>query len=336
MTDEFESITFNIDGYREARLDQVIAQELHADMDFAAWLWTHSGGHLKGAVSDTYVRMNCDDANAEFPVDAHGETDVRSTLTWTTDTASELLIENKVWAGFQPRQAERYRLRADHCGGRALLVAPADYPESTSSVSLFDGAVTIEQVAAWLSSRGDRRGHWLAELLTELVKPLGREPAPDDPNTVAFTRHCVEWLARSAPHVIPAPNSLHSTGQGWLDFETPAGLIYKVVGVRGNDFATVDLYFKYLGLDDATATALHRKQPCVIADGGPATAFSPEHDSQQNLVLRFRLPKLNPADGVPTGEQLDVLHRGLTACIAAANWAIDVAMPAAAGRVAPG
>lgn len=50
MDVELDDIEFNVDSYREARLDQVIAHELHANFNIAEWLRSRSEGTARGSV----------------------------------------------------------------------------------------------------------------------------------------------------------------------------------------------------------------------------------------------------------------------------------------------
>lgn len=321
MNEDVLDVSVSVDGYREARLDHVIAEELFANDAFVAWLWGFAGESTE-ATTSVQVTMNADERDPDLPPEAHGETDVRATVRLADGSTSAFLIENKVWAPFQPKQPERYRMRADHYGGRSLLICPERYGAySPQSPAPFDGHVSIEAVASWLEEHGGRRGQWSASLLRDLVRRSVREAAPDDVPTVEFTAHCVRWFEVNAPYVVPAPRSLHTRNQGWLDFETPAPLIYKVVGVQKHDQAMVDLYVAELGLERGELIELVGEIPCSVAlDDGTEQQFVVDIDTKGNLLLRFWVDKVVPAAGVPTGRAGESVESALRACAAAAHW----------------
>ncbi|TGT35903.1 MULTISPECIES: PD-(D/E)XK nuclease family protein [unclassified Mesorhizobium] len=81
--------------------------------------------------------------------DESGETDVLAAIE-INGQKGVLLIENKIDACFQPRQAERYRertqaLESSHGMARCVLAAPKSYAASLNpSVSAFDASVSYE------------------------------------------------------------------------------------------------------------------------------------------------------------------------------------------------
>jgi hypothetical protein len=70
------------------------------------------------------VRLNVwDDGGPSCVATDGGENDIDVAVTVGSHTM-RVLIEDKVWAVFQPDQCERYRRRADSRGDTAVLVAP--------------------------------------------------------------------------------------------------------------------------------------------------------------------------------------------------------------------
>ena len=168
-----------VEGSREARLDSVIAQELHADTEFAAWLCERAGRDTKAGVDRVEVWLNRWQGDAEYPADAHGETDVYAIVHFSDGSHVPLFIEDKVTAPFQPRQAERYRWRADAVGGRTILIAPERYPVGDVVRQYFDGVVTVDMGRA----KTDWRDIPLAEPRDTLHLAI-REGVLSDPTTV--------------------------------------------------------------------------------------------------------------------------------------------------------
>ena len=114
--------------------------------------------------------------------DAWGETDVYVRL----QDGTVLLIENKLTAGFQPEQAERYRARAQYhraTGSEALtvLIAPEAYLASVPE-GAWDRTCSYSVIANCMSA-GDARGRWRQSLFREAgnrasrVKDMAGSPA---------------------------------------------------------------------------------------------------------------------------------------------------------------
>lgn len=142
-----------LNGWREARLDLLLAEELAVSPSFADHLTRQAldaAGHRApdGIPERVDVAFNVwhqvDDGNA-------GENDLDVILTWPDGTSRRVLVEDKVWAPMQPRQAERYRARAEACGGAAILVAPDGWIRGNEpAAEIFHGHHTLEALAGWL------------------------------------------------------------------------------------------------------------------------------------------------------------------------------------------
>jgi hypothetical protein len=110
-------------------------------------------------------------------VDETGETDLIASFT-SGKRHGVILIENKIDAGFQPRQPERYRERAKalvlqdvltevYC----VLVAPTNYLASNGNQSThFDAIVFYEDIASAVAADGTLRAKYRAALLPQAVE----------------------------------------------------------------------------------------------------------------------------------------------------------------------
>lgn len=310
---------------RETRLDLLLAEELSVNVPFLRWFLSRvehkPDDWPTGAPESSLLELNVWEPE---PLEHAGETDVRVTLRWTGDIERRLLIEDKVFAGFQPSQGERYRGRAEAQHGLAVLVAPAGYAVPAAAAS-FHGRVDIDDIVQFLRNSSEEhpddataraRLLWRATMLEQLMTRR-RTPAPEHPPTVAFTRFCVDWLLEHESAALPSPASCRTVNQGWLYFTQPSGLMYKASGWGHPKQATVDLYLKYLGYfgDHTQAEADLRKLPAL--DG-----FRLDADTQDNLVLRFDCAVVPPAEGLPPegSERRARVVEALEACDRAAVW----------------
>lgn len=110
-------------------------------------------------------------------VDQTGETDLFAMF--SSDTRQGvLLIENKIDAGFQPRQPERYRERATSLAAEAgvdwvfcILVAPRRYVrDGLEGINQFDAIVAYEDVASAVAKEGTPRSRHRAAMLLQTVE----------------------------------------------------------------------------------------------------------------------------------------------------------------------
>jgi hypothetical protein len=273
------------------------------------------------------ARINHWEDGPGLPAEVHGETDIELVLRWHSGEELVVLIEDKVWALFQDRQAERYRARADARIGVAVLVAPSSYlANHANEVEIFDGAVGVEEILAHMRDYPPaadpvtvRRARWRAGLLEELIRSRARLPVVSDPGTVAFTAFCADWLAKHAPAAVPSRSSCHTAGQGWLWFESPRGLGYKASGWAKKPRAAVDLY---VGDHGFVGTA--EELELLISKEGRPDGFVVAADTARppNVVLRFECARVLPSEGEPargSRREREVVE-ALQACAAATGW----------------
>src|SRR5690606_17688195 len=138
-----------------------------------------------------------------------GESDVELFVRLRDGRTAAVLIENKVDAGLQPAQQERYGLRgADYiaCGKceifRTLVVAPERYFGVDSSTKGFDARLTYEEIDRWFAGQtqmGSRVTYKRALVAAAIEKAtLGYQVIADEPMT-AFWANYRELVERHAP-----------------------------------------------------------------------------------------------------------------------------------------
>jgi hypothetical protein len=101
-----------------------------------------------------------------------------------------ILIEDKIRAGFQPRQADRYRERGEAGKGKewdkywTCLVAPSSYLKPRHG---FDAAVTLEQIREWLALAEPKRHAFKALVIDQAIEKAQRVGVQKvDPVMTAF------------------------------------------------------------------------------------------------------------------------------------------------------
>src|SRR5260370_1678836 len=90
-----------------------------------------------------------------------------------------ILIEDKIRAEFQPRQAERYRERGKHGTGKGkewdrywtCLVAAESYLEDGGNG--FDAVVRLEQIRDWMAASEPKRHEFKVHVINEAIEKAG-------------------------------------------------------------------------------------------------------------------------------------------------------------------
>jgi hypothetical protein len=224
----------------ERDVDLLLLEEFVASPKFLSWFVRRL--KLKGRTQLTSAQPSVSTMN--------GESDVELRLLLGTQRLL-ILIEDKIDAVLQPRQAARYAARATAYQRRGecdiattVIVAPLRYGADPG----FEHHVSYESIQDWFRNQpslGARKAYKLALLHTALTKPPRPRPVPD----VAATAFCTSYwtLAQEiAPDLqMPQPRE-RSKNSSWLYFKPEAlpsstEMAHKVG--RGH----VDLHFKGMG-----------------------------------------------------------------------------------------
>lgn len=181
--------------------------------------------------------------------DAMGETDLLIELEIGPETGM-ILIENKIDANFQIRQAERYRERAEkllaiRSCSRAftVLIAPKDYLLCAGPQGeMFDARLSYQQVAELMRSDGGERGTYRANLLLQAVeqaRQVYKLVAAED--VTAFWQRVYAIAASEFPALKMKAPGAKGAYSNWLTFkgDLPSGITIDWKVSRG----VVDLTF---------------------------------------------------------------------------------------------
>lgn len=175
-----------IAGVSERDIDLLLLEEFTASVDFAQW----------------FLKQIGDDSHAQYkPVGAQrsvtqsvGESDLLVALSSGSGHTKYLLIENKIAAGFQPRQAARYQERGRGYQDQGLcnwystvLVAPSAYLGDTANRRGFDAVLSYENLLSWFTEHGalGSRATYKTALLSSAISKAkyGYQPVEDAPVT---------------------------------------------------------------------------------------------------------------------------------------------------------
>ena len=323
----------------ERHLDLLLAEELVCNPEFAQFLFAAAFGGIAelpdgtaelpegrtelpeaAPASTTVTVSHLDDTG--LSVGAGGENDLLVESLWADGRRYRLLVEDKLDAILQPGQVERYLERARRHGdvdgvegAKAIVIAPDGYLVGKRADLKSIGQLSIEAIAQWFEKAAKSattelaaRLRWRAQHL--VIFDEGRRlPAPELPEMVQARNRIVDRLAEIEPRA-RASSGMRSAGSGWLYFEQPASLRYKVV------HGVIDIYLTRIWPDSPTDVDEHH-QPGAGPEG-----FDPAQDDGGNPVLRCTVRPASATDRIRPIRDVDSaeLDEGADACARATNW----------------
>jgi hypothetical protein len=201
----------------ERDIDLLLVEEFKCNRAFTAW--------VSGRVWPGTTIAESEIVHSKRRTHTRREIDLCLNLTTDIGGRASLLIENKLEADDQPRQAESYREEAGILitQGRAqctatMIVCPAAYrAENPGFIAGFDSIITYEEIVSFLQAQADREIHrelamrlvHRCDLLCQAIKKKrrGYERVP-----VAaigtFNRDYVDLCRKRFPGLIPGPAML--------------------------------------------------------------------------------------------------------------------------------
>lgn len=231
-----------IAGLAERDVDLLLLEELVVNPAFLRHFLTLAG--IQDV--DQLVVLRAERA----ATDSIGESDILLRLTGPAGQRV-VLVENKIGAAFQPRQAERYRLRgtlavqdgAVSC--HSILVAPLSY--AGGELSDFDGRVHYEDLAEWFLRQGDSRSRYRAAVLSMALqkRAFGYHPVFDEPAS-NFWNCYWQFTTRHAPELGMSKPGSKPAGSTFVFF-SGAGLRSGMLLVHKMTHGHVDLEFASWG-----------------------------------------------------------------------------------------
>jgi hypothetical protein len=230
-------------GIREQDVDLLLWEELVASPEFLVWFLASTG------IVDPAKLF----AVARSISTASGESDLELDLHRGSDVV-KVLVENKVAAPLQPRQAERYGERAaayveqGKCTAAwTVIVAPAAYFGENEDCLGFDGRVTYEAILTWFERTAvlGPRGQCKVALLREAIAN-GKWALVPDKVATEFWRLYWERVSLIAPELRMAePKDRPATS--WFIYFRPFGLQPEVSLLHKLPYGNVDLQFARKG-----------------------------------------------------------------------------------------
>lgn len=247
-------------GVCERDIDLLLLEEFAASPAFCGWFLRAVG--FRQALRGRVIR-----AERSATV-SNGESDLEVTILGPGARHYRLLIENKVGAQFQPRQAERYLERGEayvrrgYCHAfRTVLVAPKRYLGPKKGIRGFDAVVSYEAIRAWFARQARaasgksariftvasaRAAHKIYLLSAAIEKGRHGWQKVEDAPITRFWRRYWELASEKAPELQmpePSPKPSKSSFIYFRPADLPRGLTLVHKAVHGN----VDLQFSGMG-----------------------------------------------------------------------------------------
>jgi hypothetical protein len=225
-------------GVTERDVDLLLLEELVAQADFRDWFGIQAGLEMPQSLAGA----------ARSVVTSTGESDLEVTYC-RGELRTRLLVENKIDAAFQRRQADRYAERAQAYLARrecekvvTLVIAPRSYADSVKG---FDRTITYEAVRDWFANAatGDSRSLYKLHLLDAAIArgDSGWKMVPDPAATGFWQGYWKQACAEAPALHMPRPGQKPATssfivfkGHG---FPKGIALLHKV------PYGNVDLQF---------------------------------------------------------------------------------------------
>lgn len=234
-----------IAGVSERDTDLLLLEEFTASPDFVQFFLARIGIAEKGY---TFLEAS------RSVTDSTGESDLEVLLTGSDGQKFALLLENKVNAGFQPKQAERYRARGatyvnhGRIGGfTTVLLAPSRYFDGDKKG--FDHRVDYEAVRDWFerSTLPPGRKHYKISVLTSAIEKStsGYQMVADAPVSNLWRDYwTLAW--KVAPEFCMAEPNNKPASSSFIYF-SDTGLPRGVVLVHKFAYGHFDLQFAGMG-----------------------------------------------------------------------------------------
>ena len=149
----------------ERDVDLLLMEEFHIDDEFVAWFCARLGlGHVTATGAWHSVS------------DSDGETDLLLRVT-ASGKRIGVLIENKITAPEQDKQAERYHLRGIRSRETGkfdeyvtVMCAPQRYLDGVARDSAYQHQISYEMIADWFKASADRRSVWRHAIMREAIE----------------------------------------------------------------------------------------------------------------------------------------------------------------------
>jgi hypothetical protein len=196
---------------QEMHVDFLLWEELSTNRSFLQEFLKHCIGHDD---------LTCLDDVRHSVSDLSGEADLIVRYRNGDGERIAVLIEDKIGAAFQPRQAERYAQRGEAGIPKewdrfvTCLVAPSNYIEKGHA---FQKAVPLESIRTWIAISDNARADFRAGIVaTAIDQSVRRGPKFVDETVTEFRMRYYEFLTQEAGELSMNKPGRAGPGETWF------------------------------------------------------------------------------------------------------------------------
>jgi hypothetical protein len=249
-------------GVSERDIDLLLVEEFMASPDFLSWFLSKIGMTSNGCLHRVHHSVNT----------SNGESDIELEIK-SSNGLEKVLIENKIDAGFQPKQAKRYDDRATQyrSSGKyfsviTVLAAPDEYAKNSDLTIGFDKRISYESMLDWYKQAeqlGNRRIFKQSLLLSAIDRCVSGWTLVPDEKATRFWENYWRAAEKYAQELhMRKPNEKPATSS--FIFFNPIGLEKGVKLVHKVPYGKVDLQFAGFG---ENLTELERRYGSKLEKG---------------------------------------------------------------------
>lgn len=294
-------------GVVERDIDLLLMEECYSSETFLQWFVESAG--VEGQ-STKLVEID------RSVTTSSGESDLELVVESDDGERTLVMVENKIGASFQPRQAERYQQRGPNrvsdgsCSQfTAVLVAPQAYLGESANRQGFDVTVSYEAILEQIRKTSTRRSSYKAMMLNSAIHKSTHGYVMVENNPVTeFWRKYHRLASRIAPELaMPEPKGKPATSF-FVRF-TPLELPKGIVLLHKMPYGRVDLQFAGLG---DRLPEIQEKYAAKLADNQKIER------AHKSAVIRVAVPRLDIARDFD--EQAVAVREGICAARDLLNW----------------
>ena len=206
----------------ERDMDMLLAQSIASDPEFCRMLVD------KTSLKDKIFTVKSVEVSKENSL---GESDVTAVIEVEGDLYG-LLIEDKIDAGAQPEQHDRYVKRGklgveegDYKDFRIFIFCPEKYYKNNSEAKLYEHLLTYEECKEYFDGKNDPLSMFRSQQFSQAIKKA-KKPATNtvDKKKNAFLRQYIKYQRENYPSL--DLSTREDRNGGWTDFRTELGYVY--------------------------------------------------------------------------------------------------------------
>jgi len=244
-----------------------------------------------------------------------GESDLEILMLCSDGRVHYFMIENKISAGFQPRQADRYRQRGEgyiregDCDGFcSILVAPKTYLGHDQDLKGFDHVLSYEAIMDWFSSSEATIKRYLVKqkLLSGAIDKATLGYQPDEDLSVSSFWHSYWELSSELAEELRMPEPLSKPSAAKFIRFNPEELSKEVKLIHKLSHGNMDLQFSGMGgrLSELKAKFISKLDPDMLITRAGKSGVLRIKVPVLDITMDFQVQEENARKGIVCAQRL--------------------------------